>query len=270
MGRIVQTVVTSVLLVLFLWQTLESVTKFMKGQTLISTSYQVHSWKSDLFHQFYNFSHLKDHGTILFPSVTVCKKYIFDVYQSGDGINMEGDLLMRYLHHHTWNRSNLFYFMTHAKMLEKSFPCTTLEGGTDPGKPCSFPYIYYENMTSTECEQDYCFTRTEANLSVYYEGQSDFWSYCDPRCRGEKPGPTSQYNMAGGDDRQVWRSVLLDLRTYEPGLCHTYQPPLTSGPGTENGLYFLLGHLDNILEDSSATYMMYSFNIFLHHKVGQL
>ena len=176
---------------------------------------------------------------------------------------------MEYLHHHTWGRPELFYFMTHAKMSDRNFPCTTLDGGTDPGKPCSFPYNYYENMTSTQCGQDYCFTRTHDNLSVYYEGQSDFWSYCDPRCRGERPGPESYYNLAGSEQGHFWRSVLLDLRTYEPGYCHTYDPPLTSGPGTENGLYFLLGHLENILNDTSATYMMYSFNIFLHHKVAQ-
>ena len=179
---------------------------------------------------------------------------------------MEGDLLMQYLHQNTWSRHKLFYFMTHAKMSDRSFPCTTLEGGTDPGKPCSFPYVYYENQTSSECDLDYCFTRTHQNLSVYYEGESDFWSYCSPRCRGERPSPESEYNMAASD--HLWSSVLLDLRTYEPGFCHTYDPPLSSEPGTENGLYFLLGDLDNILNDSSSAYMMYSFNIFLHDKVG--
>ena len=179
---------------------------------------------------------------------------------------MEGDLLMQYLHQNTWSRHKLFYFMTHAKMSDRSFPCTTLEGGTDPGKPCSFPYVYYENQTSSECDLDYCFTRTHQNLSVYYEGESDFWSYCSPLCRGERPSPESEYNMAASDD--LWSSVLLDLRTYEPGFCHTYDPPLSSEPGTENGLYFLLGDLDNILNDSSSAYMMYSFNIFLHDKVG--
>ena len=41
MGRIIKTVVTSILLVLFLWQTFESLAKFIRGQTLISTSYEV-------------------------------------------------------------------------------------------------------------------------------------------------------------------------------------------------------------------------------------
>ena len=95
----------------------------------------------------------------MFPSLTVCKKYIFDTFHSNDDINVEGDQLMEFLHSHTWNRTDLFYFMTHAKMTDRDFPCTTLDGGTDPGKPCSFPYNYYENWTSTECAKDYCFTR---------------------------------------------------------------------------------------------------------------
>ena len=102
----------------------------------------------------------------MFPSITVCKKYIFDTFHHSDGINVEGDLLMQFLHDHTWSRLELFYFMTHAKMLDKTFPCTTLDGGTDPGKPCSFPYIYYGNQSSTECGQDYCFTRSVVGLLV--------------------------------------------------------------------------------------------------------
>ena len=81
------------------------------------------------------------------------------------------------------------------------------------------------------------------------------------------PEPHSQYNLAAWE-HQLWSSVLLDLRTYEPGYCHTYDPPALSEPGTENGLYFLLGHQDRVVNDSASRYMMHSFNIFLHHKVS--
>ena len=111
--------------------------------------------------------------------------------------------------------------------------------------------------------------RTSDDFSVYYEGESDFWSYCDPRCRGERPEPDSEYNLAAGAEHgKVWTSVLLDLRTYEPGYCHTYDPPAASQPGRENGLYFLLGKMDNLVNNSDGQYMMYSFNIFLHDKVS--
>ena len=101
---------------------------------------------------------------------------------------------------------------------------------------------------------------------MYYEGESDFWSYCNPRCRGEVPGPDSEYNLAAREHHQLWSSVLLDLRTYEPGYCHTYDPPAVSQPGTDKGMYFLLGHLDSLENNSKSQYMMYSFNVFLHDK----
>ena len=41
MGRIIKTAVTSILLILFIWQTFESAKKFLKGKTVVSTSNQV-------------------------------------------------------------------------------------------------------------------------------------------------------------------------------------------------------------------------------------
>ena len=158
-----QNLITVTFLVLFLWQTFQSCHKFMKAQTVFSTSHQVR-WSFSLpLEPFKDLENIlsQDDGAIWYPSVTVCKEYIFDDYQDHEqaGLNVEEDQLMQYLHDHTWSREQLFYFVTHAKMFDnRSFPCTTSEGGSDPGKPCSFPYLY-DGKLVTGCQEEFCYTR---------------------------------------------------------------------------------------------------------------
>ena len=91
------------------------------------------------------------------------------------------------------------------------------------------------------------------------------------------PGPESEYNLAKEVDlfSPAWSEALYDLRKFEAGHCFTYDPPDKSESGINNGLYILLGQeslikpytlLTKYARDSS--YMTYSFNIFLHEKVG--
>ena len=86
-------------------------------------------------------------------------------------------------------------------MLNLSFPCTTKAGGTDPGKPCDFPFALGLDHASEICEyletvSKACYTRVTVNNSVYYmDGHKDFWGYCSDSCNGETPGPDSKYNL---------------------------------------------------------------------------
>ena len=151
-----KSIITAVFLILFIWETFLSCQKIMRAKTIVSLSHQVLSkpWWLDgeLFC-------IQDDGSILYPSVTVCKEYLFDDYNENETLNLEGEPLLEFLHDHTWGRDQLFYFMTQAEMLNQSFPCTTKEGGSDPGKPCSFPYYNSEGGLTTDCHLEYCYTR---------------------------------------------------------------------------------------------------------------
>ena len=125
--------------------------------------------------------------------------------------------------------------------------------------------------------------RTYNNLSIFKKGdlKLEFWGNCKDECNGEMPEPDSEYNIAKDDDlfNSVWSEGLYDLRQFEAGYCFTYDPPQQSGSGVTNGLYILLGHKD-LLKDFSkgnieryardSSYMMYSFDIYLHDKVDRM
>ena len=101
------------------------------------------------------------------------------------------------------------------------------------------------------------------NSSIYYQNQDqDFWGYCDSQCKREVPEPGSKYNLAGPGFDHLWNSDFYDLRSYEAGLCHTYNPPDRSEYGITNRLYFLLGQL----QDKANNYMLFNFEVFLHEK----
>ena len=58
--------------------------------------------------------------------------------------------------------------------------------------------------------------------------------------KGETPNPSSPYNLAGGASEAVWKSDHYDLRSYENGLCHTYNPPHPSGADFLNRMFFMI------------------------------
>ena len=127
-----------ILFALFLWQTFHATLKYLDGT--ISTSISS-----------------VDDGTILFPSVTVCKKYFF-VPPIKNETNATD--LMNALQDNTWKKRELFYFVSHANMFYLTFPCNTMDGaGNQNGKPCTFPHRYYpEEEILTTCDK-YCATR---------------------------------------------------------------------------------------------------------------
>ena len=109
----------------------------------------------------------------------------------------------------------------------------------------------------------YSYCRTYDNYSIVTSGSShDYWGLCKPECRGEMPGPESEYNLA--------------KMHFQAGFCYTYDPPQKSGRGVSNGLYFMLGH-KNLFRDyqnisksqaRDSSYLLYSFDIYLHEKVN--
>ena len=86
---------------------------------------------------------------LTYPSISICKKYSISGdqkwnKQAVDDINMTevvGDLYWGVYPH-----NDQFYFFTHPGVKNMSFPCTTLMGGTTPGTPCVFPFIYDDKI----------------------------------------------------------------------------------------------------------------------------
>ena len=121
-----------VLLILFIWQTMCATLKYLGKTTITSTS------------------HI-DEDSILFPSITVCKKYFLGYYD--EDIYNASMLIPQIsrLNDSVWRRNEVFYFFSHTNMFNLSFPCTTVNGmGTSPGKPCSFPFRDWGEL-KTKC-----------------------------------------------------------------------------------------------------------------------
>ena len=112
-----------VLFSLFLWQTFEATRKWLNKNTIMSSSNM-------------------DDGAVLYPSITVCKKYLNGLYEDVvENKSMSVKDKISILHENTWKKNEVFFFFSHSKMFNSTFPCNTLEGGTEEGKPCSFPYL---------------------------------------------------------------------------------------------------------------------------------
>ena len=114
--------ITLILLLLFLFQTYLAMDKYLAFQTKMSTS---------------NI----DEGLILYPSITVCKNYLNGLSSDTvDNSSMTVKEKINILHQNYWSKEKLFYFFSHSKMFNITFPCNTLDtGAMEQGKPCSFP-----------------------------------------------------------------------------------------------------------------------------------
>ena len=131
-----------VLFMLFLWQTVYATLKYLEKTTIASTTH-------------------KDEESILFPSITVCKKYLMGLNE--EKIHNASMLIAKIsrLNESMWRRNEVFYFFSHTNMFNLTFPCTTVNSlGTSPGKPCSFPFRDWgELKTKCEVPHGFCFTR---------------------------------------------------------------------------------------------------------------
>ena len=274
-----------VLFALFLWQTISATLKYVERNTITSTS-------------------IIDEGSIMFPSITVCKKYLNgpnEEYMKDLSKNI--DEKIEKLHTLSWRRNEVFYFLSHSNMFNISFPCTTTEGsGTSQGKPCSFPFLDWEGKQVKSCGewQGGCITRyimdnkrliksnifvkccyrTFDNYSSLYFGVDSnyqYWGNCKAECKGEMPVPESEFNLAKDTElfNSAWSHGLYDLMKWGAGSCFTYDPPQKSGSGVSNGLYFLLGHEklfmhyrnSSINTEKDSSFYTYSFDVYLHEKV---
>ena len=105
---------------------------------------------------------------------------------------------------------------------------------------------------------------------------------CPPECNSEMPSPDSKYNIAKDDElfNSAWTHGLYDLMEFGAGFCYTYDPPDKSKNGVSEGLYFMLGHKDlfkdysvshnsdsNRYTSRDSSYLLLSFDVFLHEKV---
>jgi hypothetical protein len=110
-------------------------------------------------------------------------------------------------------------------------------------------------------EGSWCYTRTYPNQS----GFTGIYGFCAPECRGELPTRGSPHNLAGSSFDDLWVTRLFGLSTWGSGLCHTYNPPAASPPGSSGLLYALLG--DRGKESGSLVLPGFrGLNIYLHSR----
>ena len=154
---------------------------------------------------------MTDDGSILFPSITICKDEMFlnERYsdrglitrlQSGE---VSPENASSWFRNRTFSRARLVKFLS-IKTVEGSnnFPCNAV-GGPRDGEPCSFPFLYPDCKLMTKvsrCQSDpgiapveyagcykedtdnpWCYTKTYNNKS-HIKGE---WGYCSPQCSAQ-------------------------------------------------------------------------------------
>ena len=174
---------------------------------------------------------------ILYPSITICKKYTFEDKTTGKRIPVveKKKLALQ----NVWNRSNVFYFVSHYGMMNITFPCITNTVGSDPAKLCSFPFfrknvIHNKFITDETTDEPFCWTKSYSESRDYGD-----WGNCLKICNGEKANPTSPYNLA--NYKSLWEENFYDLRSWGAGYCHTYNPPNKSVTSYKKRVVMLLG-----------------------------
>ena len=207
----------------------------------------------------------KEKVTGMYPSISVCKKWAFDLATLDfEGYSNETvSTFIGWLNEYSVRMEDQFYFFTLPGLKNLTFPCTTTLGGMTPGRPCAFP-IYWFGKFKDKCfymgtQSPACLTKrpTGGNISDYFDHSQDYFGYCQANCSGEMPGPNSPYNLASSKHKQYWYSFFYDLSSYENGYCHTFNPPQKSVPGMENRMYFMI---NNISAYST------SYDVFLHER----
>ena len=107
---------------------------------------------------------LEDSGTLLYPSITFCTKYIWEGFPGvmeilNNNKSLDFHDIKNFAQRNYWSRNKVFSFVSHQNVLRnKSFPCNTV-GGSKTGKPCSFPFIYQSIV-------DQSLEKTEENNST--------------------------------------------------------------------------------------------------------
>ena len=222
---------------------------------------------------------------ILYPSISICKRYAItkkldvlkNVKEMAHNDSEVADIVRSNVTNSVQPLDEQIFFFTHPGVRNLIYPCTTTAGGPTPGKPCIFP-VYNGYDVWTECgkwetTRLICFTKISEEQfrnGSHYISHTDNgnWGYCDPKCKGESPKPSSEYNLAKSNYNDLWTSNIYDLNHWENGFCHTYDPPQKSTSDILLRIFFMLSepYYDDYdyYDDSDENYKDY--DIFLHEK----
>ena len=151
---------------------------------------------------------MADSGSILFPSVTVCKDEMYDNFEFSDrGLlsrlqsgEVSSENARSWFRNRTFTRARLVKFLS-IKTVEgyNNFPCNAA-GGPRAGEACAFPFFYpdcklmkksnnckpelgivpeeYAGCYKTDTDRPWCYTKTYPNRSQI-PGE---WGYCSEEC----------------------------------------------------------------------------------------
>ena len=151
---------------------------------------------------------MTDDGSILFPSITICKDEMFDnVKYSDRGLltrlqSGEVESARSWFLNRTFSRARLVKFLsvkTVAGSESNNYPCNAASGPR-AGEACSFPYVYpdcsltkrpgqcksnpgiasveYWDCYTEDTDNPWCYTKTYHNRS-HILGE---WGYCSHQC----------------------------------------------------------------------------------------
>ena len=68
---------------------------------------------------------------------SMAKKFLPKLFENGS-LAYKKKLAMENI----WSKSEVFHFVSHPGMFGMAYPCVTTNDGSDPGKPCYFPFRY--------------------------------------------------------------------------------------------------------------------------------
>ena len=100
----------------------------------------------------------------MYPSVSICKKLAFDFETVKFEIKSIDEIIVMVLNK-SWSIDDQFYFFTHPKVMNLTFPYTTTLGGVSPGRPCVFPFTTVFGKTFYTCQAEALETTQPACLT---------------------------------------------------------------------------------------------------------
>ena len=223
-----------------------------------------------LFHSFK--VSVLDEGSIIFPSITVCKNRMYSEYQhplvsffdqNNSRQHLKVEDVKAWVQQHTYNRSAVFNMLSHLTLKsQEQYPCNTV-GGDRIGNPCSFPFSYpdcsievqresfcsetkkmktYFHCSTEDSINPWCSTRNYLNGSWIFKE----WGHCSETCSEMNMTQIEQSRVDGNLQNPSYNNHWEEnfyhfFGTDMTGHCHTYNPLHRSRAGHDGQLYALLG-----------------------------
>ena len=183
---------------------------------------------------------------VQYPSVSICVQNAIKTYVDiSNNSNLSFIETMNLIKENVWKRNEAFFFVNQASGNSSGFPCITLKDSFDPGRPCSFPFVYereqYDSCSHIDNNEPWCFTKVDKNRAET-ENARTTWGRCSTNCTGEVFEPSNVFNLAREESKEQWISDMYDLRTYDDGFCHSFNPRGEHGLQFDFRLGFFLGH----------------------------